>query len=190
MRVSMRRVECASHITPVARSCSVAGLPALRRLLAQRMTALAPQSSNRAPSATRADGTSKTIISQILAIILAIVLRTKFRHAMFFKLRQQTQEFCHCIKERSTDGCAATHRSTAYTPHRTARVASSYVMTSDRVSAKAEGEAGLSTGIRSTPPFLLHEHAPCRAARVRDGCAASRSTGGSTEACHSRLLQA
>jgi hypothetical protein len=35
-------------------------------------------------------------------------------------------------KERSTDGCAATHRSTAYTPHRTARVASSYVMTSDR----------------------------------------------------------
>ena len=71
----MRRVECASHITPVARSCSVAGLPALRRLLAQRMTALAPQSSNRAPSATRADGKSKTIISQILAIILAIDLR-------------------------------------------------------------------------------------------------------------------
>jgi hypothetical protein len=58
------------------------------------MTALAPQSSNRAPSATRADGTSKTIISQILAIILGIVLRTKFRHAMLFKLRQQTQEFC------------------------------------------------------------------------------------------------
>jgi hypothetical protein len=39
------------------------------------MTALAPQSSNRAPSATRADGKSKTIISQILAIILAIDLR-------------------------------------------------------------------------------------------------------------------
>ena len=175
----MRRVECASHITPVARSCSVAGLPALRRLLAQRMTALAPHSSNRAPSATRADGTSKTIISQVLAIILAIVL-----------LRQKTQACFVRIKERSTDGCAATHRSAAYTPHRTARVASSYVMTSDRVSAKAEGEAGLSTGIRSTPPFLLHEHAPCRAARVRDGCAASRSTGGSTEACHSRLLQA
>ena len=189
MRVSMRRVECASHITPVARSCSVAGLPALRRLLAQRMTALAPQSSNRAPSATRADGTSKTIISQILAIILAIVLRTKFRHASFSNFVNKRKSFV-LVKERSTDGCAATHRSTAYTPHRTARVASSYVMTSDRVSAKAEGEAGLSTGIRSTPPFLLHEHAPCRAARVRDGCAASRSTGGSTEACHSRLLQA
>ncbi len=45
---------------------------------------------------------------------------------------KNTRVFCHCIKERSTDGCAATHRSTAYTPHRTARVASSYVMTSDR----------------------------------------------------------
>jgi hypothetical protein len=62
------------------------------------MTALAPQSSNRAPSATRADGTSKTIISQILANILAIVLRTKFRPAMFFNLRQQTQEFCSVLK--------------------------------------------------------------------------------------------
>jgi hypothetical protein len=45
---------------------------------------------------------------------------------------KNTRVFCHSIKERSTDGCAATHRSTAYTPHRTARVASSYVMTSDR----------------------------------------------------------
>ena len=145
----MRRVDCASHITPVARSCSVAGLPALRRLLAQRMTALAPQSSNRAPSATRVDGKSKTIISQILAIIrhrfanlrLSVCSPqsssnresgTRARLIKPFRQKTLALDGHSIIKQCSTDGCAATHWSTAYTPHRTARVASSYVMTSDR----------------------------------------------------------